>query len=284
MRWHSRIFLSGILLMLLPGIGRGQSDLCVRSLPNVPNEARAEQLRIEAAERTAREAERRGWEVKNFPVKNITNTNNPLSALCILRVEVVFQPQLRIVQIRAPKELMAEVEDAIKRLDVPPPPPEPPRVPVMKDVELTAFVIVAVDSPDPQRQPIPDSLQSVANQLKSVLPNGALYLADTVVGRGKDQSSIRVGGNTEFYSTQISIMNSNGVPYSSFGNPSGGPLVIRLNSLQASTKDVRGDTIATFSTNLDVPVGSQVVLGRVTPSKPGLVRAVMIVISGKVLD
>ena len=284
MRWPSRIFLSGILLMLLPGIGRAQSDLCVRPLPNVPNEARAEQLRIEAAERTQREIDRRGWEVKNFPVKNITISNNPLSALCILRVEVVFQPQLRLVQIRAPKELMAEVEDAIKRLDVPLPPPEPIRAPVVKDVELTAFVIVALDSPDPNRQPIPASLQSVANQLKSLLPNGTLYLEDTVVGRGKDQSSLLVGGNTDLYSTQISIMNSNGVSYAAFGNPGGGPLVIRLNGFQASTKDVRGETIAKFATNLDVPVGTQVVLGRVTPSKPSTVRAVMIVMSGKVLD
>ena len=256
----------------------------MRPLPNVPNEAKAEQLRIEAAERTQREIDRRGWEVKNFPVKNITNANNPLGALCILRVEVVFQPQLRLVQIRAPKELMAEVEEAIKKLDVPPPPPEPPRVVAMKNVELTAFVIVAVDSPDPNRQPLPDSLRPVADQLKTLLPTGNLYLADTVVGRAKDQSRIVVGGSTDFSSSQITIMNSNGVPYSSFGNPSGGPLVIRMNSFQASTRDAAGAPMASFETSLDVPVGSQVVVGRATPNRAGLVRAVVMVITAKVLD
>jgi hypothetical protein len=92
-----------VLSIALPVAGFAQSDLCVQPLPSVPNEARAEQLRIDAGERAQREGERRGWEVKMFQVKNITPANNPLGALCIFRVEVVFQSTLRMVQVRAPE-------------------------------------------------------------------------------------------------------------------------------------------------------------------------------------
>src|SRR5215471_19975404 len=149
-------------LTALPAVGFAQSDLCIQPLPSVPAEARAEQLRIDAAERTQREVERRGWEVKMFQVKNITPSNNPLGALCIFRVEVVFQSALRLVQVRAPKELMPEIEEAIKKLDVPPPPAI-----LTKGVELTGYVVVAMEPPDPQMQALPKTLEPVATQLKS---------------------------------------------------------------------------------------------------------------------
>ena len=113
--------MTALLLMLLPAMGSAQSDICIPGLPSVPNEAKAEQLRIDAAERTQREMDRRGWDVRMFTLKNAL-TNDALRALCIFRIEVVNQPALHLVQVRSPKspELMAAIEDAVKRLDVPP--------------------------------------------------------------------------------------------------------------------------------------------------------------------
>jgi hypothetical protein len=260
------VILSAVLLLALPVAGIAQSDLCVRPLPSVPNEARAEQLKIDAAERAQREIESRGWEVKMFPVKNITATNNPLSALCIFRVQVVFQPPLRLVQVRAPKELMPEIEEAIKRLDVPPPPAV-----VSKGAELTGYVVVAMEPADPQMQALPKALEPVASQLKGILPNAALYLADTFVARGVDRSNLQVMGNTSFNGS-VSIREG-----------SAGP-VIRLDNLNVNTTSANGERQANFMTSVDVPVGTLVVIGKATPQKQGPVKAVILVINGRILE
>ena len=186
MRMPGTASMTALLLLLLPAVGSAQSDLCIPSLPSVPSEAKAEQLRIDAAERAQREMDRKAWDVRMFTLKNAL-TNEALRALCIFRIEVVNQPALHLLQIRSPKspELMAAIEDAVKRLDVPPTPP-----PVSKGIELTGFVVVAMDPVDPQMLPLPAALQPVAAQLKSILPNGALALADTFVVRGVERQNL----------------------------------------------------------------------------------------------
>ena len=260
------VLLWTVLFMTIPGVGLAQSDLCVRPLPSVPNEARAEQLKIDAAERAQRAAESRGWEVKMFPVKNITPANNPLGALCIFRVEVVFQSGLRLVQVRAPKELMPEIEEAIKKLDVPPPPAV-----LTKGVELTGYVVVAMDPPDPQIQALPKTLEPVANQLKGILPNATLFLADTFVARGVDRSNLNVTGSTNFAAN------------ASIREGTGGP-VIRLDNINAFTRSANGDNQASFMTSVEVPVGTLVVIGKATPVRQGNVKAVVLVINGRILE
>jgi len=264
--FRRNVFFWMILFIIIPSAGFAQSDLCVQPLPSVPNEARAEQLRIDAAERAQREVERRGWEVKMFQVKNITPANNPLGALCIFRVEVVFQPSLRMVQVRAPKELMSEIEEAIKKLDVPPPPAI-----LTKGVELTGYVVVAMEPADPLLMPLPKTLEPVANQLKSILPNATLLLADTFIARGVDRSNLSVQGNTSLYGN-ASIREGNSGP------------VIRIDNLNVQTRNPNGESQATFQTSVEVPVGTLVVIGKATPQRQGAVKAVILVINGRILD
>ena len=164
------------------------------------------------------------WDVRMFTLKNALS-NEALRALCIFRIEVVNQPALHLVQIRSPKspELMAAIEDAVKRLDVPPTPP-----PVSKGIELTGFVVVAMDPVDPQMLPLPAALQPVAAQLKSILPNGALALADTFVVRGVERQPLSLQGNT-------TLQGSPSIRYTS------GASVIRLDNLGVQTRDTRGE-------------------------------------------
>jgi hypothetical protein len=255
-----------ILFIALPATAIAQSDLCVQPLPSVPNEARAEQLRIDAQERAQREIDRKGWDVKMFQVKNITPVNNPLGALCIFRVEVVFQSALRLVQVRAPKELMPEIEEAIKKLDVPPPPAI-----LTKGIELTGYVVVAMEPADSLLMPLPKALEPVANQLKSILPNATLLLSDTFVARGVDRSNLSVQGNTSLYGS------------SSIRDGSNGP-VIRIDNLNVQTRNPNGESQATFQTSVEVPVGTLVVIGKATPQRQGPVKAVILVINGRILD
>jgi hypothetical protein len=266
MRRLLSVFLRTSIAILLPAVVFAQSDLCVRSSEPVPTEARAEQLRIEAAERAARETERRGWDVKMFSVKN-SLSNASLQALCIFRIEVVNQSTLRVVQVRAPKELMLSVEDAIKRLDVPPPSQ------IVKSIDLTGYLLVAVEPPDPKFQPLPAILKSVGTQLANILPSSStLVLADTFVLRGLDRQSLSMSGFISF-STTASIRDGSGVS------------VVHLDRLNmiyvidgASGNQIRLDT------NVDVPPNTQVVVGKATPNRPGPIKAVVLVMTAKILD
>jgi hypothetical protein len=267
MRLAGKVLIGTFFLMLLPAVGFAQADLCIPPLPSVPAEAKAEQLRIDAAERSNREAERRAWEVRMFTVKNALS-DSALRALCIFRIEVVNQPALRLIQVRSPKspELMAAIEDAVKRLDV------PPVQLVEKGIELTGYVIVATDVVDPSTVPLGAALQPVANQLKSILPNGTLGLFDTFVVRGVDRQRLNLNGMTVFSANSATIREGSGAS------------LIRLDNLNVTVRDSRGESIASLSTSIDVPVGTQVVIGKATPSKQGPVKAVILVINGKILD
>ena len=266
----NKILSNALFLLLAPTAALAQSDLCIPALPNVPSEAKAEQLRIDAAERAQRESDRRSWEVKMFTVKNALSNDN-LRALCIFRVEVVNQPGLRLVQVRAPKELMTAVEDAVKRLDVPPQPAFQP--PPLKGIELTGYIVFAMEPRDPQLQPIPNELQPVANELKSILPSGSLVLADTFVVRGLERESVTLTGSTSF---QANLRIS---------QASSGP-VITLSGMNVNVRDASGsNNLGGFQTNVDVPVGTQVVIGKATPfNKQGPIKAVILVINGKILN
>jgi hypothetical protein len=260
MRRISNLILSGLFLVMLPALAVAQSDLCMTGYEPVPNEARAEQLRIQAAERAQRESDRRAWDVKMFSVKNVLG-DATLRALCIFRVEVINQGALHLVQVRAPKELMPAIEDAVKRLDVPSVAP--------KGVELTGYILVAMEPAGPQIQPLPAALQPVANQLKSILPNGTLGLADTFVARGVDRQSINLSGNTTFQA-RVSLREG------------GDMSVIRLDNLIVTTRETLGS--ASFQTSVDVPVGTQVVIGKATPRSDGPLKAVILVINGRILE
>ncbi len=244
------------------------ADICLSSPPpEKSDQARAEQLRLEAAERAAREANRQGWEVKMFTVKNPIEgaAFNNFKSLCIFRVEVVLQPALKLVQVRAPKELMSTIEEGIKGLDMPAPPPPPLYRP--KSVEITAHILVASSVADPKWMPVPRELQAVAEQLKGILPNDPIYLADTVVARGRESNRLSVNGDTSFQGG-INI------------RPGDKP-VIGIDNLAVQSNG------GGFSTSVEVPVGMQVVVAKAstTPTGPAATKkTLLLVLSARILD
>src|SRR6185295_12994988 len=99
MRWYSGVILS-IFIAGFAEPAMAQNDICAQGTQKESgDQARAEQLRIQAAEQSARLT----WAIRMFTVKNLESRNN-YSALCIFKIEVVLQPQLKMVQVRAPKE------------------------------------------------------------------------------------------------------------------------------------------------------------------------------------
>jgi hypothetical protein len=260
MRWYSKIILGGLLSGAFATSALAQ-DICASTNREATDLARAEQLRIQAAEQAARQ----NWEIKMFPVKNFSGgggQGSNYSALCIFRIEVVLQPRLNLVQVRAPKELMSAIGEAIKTVDVPPPPPAPVAPPyVAKSVEITAYVLVSSDTADPSWMPIPAEVQSAANQLKTLLPNNMLYLADTVVVRGTEGGDIGLEGATDFQA-KVQMTRS----YT--------PSSITLQNLRVVSNG------GTFNTTIDIPLGTQVVVGKASVNSR---KVVVLVLTAKFL-
>lgn len=259
MRWISRGLGSGLLLITVCAPAIAQSDVCISELPSYSEQSRVEAMKIEAVERAQREIERRSWEVKMFPVKNEIPTAN-LRALCIFRVEVVPQPSLKLVQVRAPKELMPAIEDALKRFDVPPP--------TRKGVEVTAYILVVADVQEAGLMPLPKELEPVQKQLKDVLPRGNLYLADTIMARGADGLTVGVNRGT-FTSDIVSLEARINIRE---GN------VVRLDNLSIQARNAK------FETSLDVPQGAQVVVGKGTSLHAKNNGVVILTMTARVLD
>jgi hypothetical protein len=250
--------MGGLLLAFLPASLAAQSNICQASAPSVPTEARIELARIQAEERSRQEMTRAGWTAAILPVKNLISTDS-LKALCIFGIEVVPQAAQRLVAVRAPKEMMPAIEEALKRLDVPPA--------AARSVEITAYVLVVSEVTDPSLMPLPAVLQPVANQLRSILPNGTLFLADTVVTRTAAGAPINTQGVTTLIAN-VSLSD-------------GTPPVVKLAGMNA-VYATQGGRVS-FSTSVDVPVGTQVVVGKSTVfGKPA--QPVVLVISAKVID
>jgi hypothetical protein len=160
-------------------------------------------------------------------------------------------PDLHILSVRAPKEIMPAIEDAIKRLDVPTP---------SKNAELTIYVIVASEQAEAANN-IPSNLQAVVNQLKNVLSYKGYHLVDTLIARGTDRRN-----------PPTSLMGTlpTGIGYNFNAR-------MRIESQQGKVPRVRLDDMnfrlqgaapaafgVSISTDVEVPRGQQVVVGKAT--------------------
>ena len=222
--------------------------------------------------------DQQNWESRIFPLKYI-DANDLRTALSMFRAEIGPRSNLGVVSVRAPKEIMPAIADAIKQLDV---------AVDRKNVELTVYVLSAGPDQDVSR-PIPQSLEAVVNQLKNVFSYKGFELLDTIVIRGSDGQATQTQGALpllpdalaqSFYTfrTQLSVRISDGK------DPS-----VRLNEMrfnvrvpirQALTGPSFSYTDASIDTDLEVPRGQQVVVGKTTVGD----RAMILVINAKVVD
>lgn len=233
------VVLAGVVALSMAPRFSAHSNICQSAMAQVPDQALVEQLRIQAEERARQEASRANWTADIFPLQYST-TLGSLDLLCVYDIEVVPEPAIRLVAIRAPKELMPAVENALKRLDAP--------VAPNKSVELTGYVVLVSDSAEAGLQPLPNSLQSVANQLGTRLGGGKLYLADTVVARGIEGEGVQILGGTNLSAEALHVRTDTGEP------------VVHVDRFRIVSSGYRAD----FEATVDVPAASQVVVGKVT--------------------
>jgi hypothetical protein len=225
-----------------------------------------ERLRIQAEERAREDAEQQNWETRIFPVKyvDLGQLNNALS---MFRAKTQISPELHVISVRAPKEIMPAIEDAIQRLDVPQP---------RKEAELTIYVIIASDQAEPSTA-IPSVLNPVINQLKGVLAYKSYRVLDTLITRGTNNGPIEattLSGTLVLSETLKPTFNFRS--RFQIENPDGKTPVLRLNDMNFSLGG-GGMNSAGISANVEIPQGQQVVVGKATLGD----KALILVMSAK---
>ena len=222
-----------------------------------------EKLRIQAEERARAEADQRNWETRIFPVRYI-DPDQLRFALSMFRAQMSANQALRLISVRAPKEIMPAIEDAIKRLDVPVPANS-------KNADLTVFVLMASDQADPGST-IPATLQPVITQLRGVLTYKSFHLIETLLARGSDDRQIRLTGSLQ--GVRSGAVEPTGYTLQGqfqIENPDGKTPILRIRGMQFSLGQVG------ISTDVEIPQGQQVIVGKATMVD----RAFILVMSAK---
>lgn len=226
-------------------------------------------------EKRASEALKKDWVTKVFEIKNANDSqiSSLRNSLGILPADIGYAGG-RFLTVRAPKEIMPAIEEAIKRLDV---------LSVTKAAELTAFVLMASNDAAASST-IPPALQPVVNQLKSVLAYKNFQLIDTLIARGSDGRAVDLTGVIMIpgapASTGYSMQGSLHINSSDEKNP-----VLQINGLIFSMRVTEQSSPGggmqirdlRISTNVDVPAGKQVVVGKTTFND----KAFILVLSAK---
>jgi len=228
----------------------------------------AERLRVELSERARQENEQRDWDTRIFQIKYV-DPGELQRALSMFRSSITYSGGgLRVLSVRAPKEIMPAIEDAIKRLDVPTP---------RMDAELTVYVLLGSDQPEAAGGGVPSALQPVVNQLKSLLSYKGYQLVDTLITRASTNRGaparlsgmLKINDNlTPTYDFQSRYQ---------FDNQDGKTPVVRLMDMQFNLRMPNPQTLVGISGDVEIPQGRQVVVGKTTMGD----RALILVMSSK---
>jgi type II secretory pathway component GspD/PulD (secretin) len=174
------------------------------------------------------------------------------------------------------------VEEAISKLDVPPLP--------TKDVEVTAYFLLAT-RPPAEGADLPPELHDVVAQLKKVLNYQSFHLLNSALIRTRDGEGASVtgmvsgGGANQPANFSLNFQDLNIIPA---GNSS----IVRIERLaffvREEERSSEGKLVAkeaptaTIQTNIDVPEGQKVVVGKTAFQLPE--NALVLVLTAKVLD
>jgi hypothetical protein len=286
---YRRVALFAVCLILIPAALFAQSgDICsklpvvesLRSLNSggasagTNSDIIVQQMRERAETQARLEKERANWVVQMIPVKYLDSATT-LKALCIFPAEIVPQTAQHLISVRAPAANMSAIADAIKRLDVPEMGP--------KSVEWTIYVLVASDQVETLR-PIPASINLVVEQVKGLLPYKQFYLLETMFGTTADGHGINLNGGVRGLSPAPGPGATGRDATYSFSAilniGSGDPASASIRVSQLNFRLSGDGPMVMIATDVDIPAGKQVVVGKSTSGD----RAYILVMSAKILN
>ena len=212
---------------------------------------------------------------------------------------MTYSRDLNLIMFVGPESAAAELEAAVKELDVPPSPGQAHR-PTAENVQIIFHLLGVTDEVPSQR--IPDPLKDVVRELKATFPYKNYRLLETAVVRsrvsqpgrpaiakayGVFPGSFPLGAGPDSYKLKVQVKGVSGAQ---------GSRIIELEQLSfeatlfveiapASEKrryPIYQDKRLSIQTNVNVPEGKTVVVGKAGAA--GANRGTFLVLTAKVVD
>ena len=211
------------------------------------------------------------------------NANQVQSLLRDFQVTIRSDDRLKTVVLSGWPDNVAQVEAAIKKLDVPPPP--------AKNIELLAYLVMASNEPQTGAEPV--DLSSAIKQMRSLFPYKSYQLLDTIWVRLRENQGIE----TEGLAPKSLKINPNYDPhYTLTANnatiSSSEPKTVRFEHLNLRlilnefSRGTSPSSVATvdvrINSSFDVREGQKVVIGKTNPT--GADSAIVLVVTAKVVE
>lgn len=198
-----------------------------------------------------------------------------------------------VVVVTGPQERVDTAEAILKQLDVPPPPPAP--VEQRKDVQVTAYLIIASPSAV-QGTPVPKDLDSAVSQVSSIFPYKSFNLFDAVVmrmveGEGRNATRGHLSGALPRGPQTFLNGGNYDLALGSVGlTPAAPANLLRLNDFGLTMRILEGvdnngkDKFQTVSvsTNIDMKEGQKIVVGKANID--GSENALIVILTAKVAE
>ena len=195
---------------------------------------------------------------------------------------------MRVLTVSGRPATVEAVEEAVKKLDVPPP--------LAKDVEITAYFLQATRYASTATE-LPPELKDVVAELKNVLNYQFFTLLNTAIIRAQDDEGASVKGSAGPVTSPADF--SLGFQRLNITNEDKGPAVHIRNleftiihrepepksetkSSDEAKESSSHTNLAAIRTNIDVPVGEKVVVGKTTFIDSG--NALVLVLTAKVMN
>jgi hypothetical protein len=218
----------------------------------------------------------RNWPVKMFQVKH-ANVHQLANVFKAFGAIINADDELKVISVRAPKEVVAAIEEAIQRLDVPQPP--------AKNIQLDAYLLIA--SVQGSSGNVPADLQPVVKQLKNIFNYQDFRLLGTLSMRVRDAENGTVSGLLPSVSANVTEPTSyrfhmNKAAITSEGKERS----VRINGLELrmgyALKGLPPHGEAQISTSVDVREGQRVVVGKANMDSAD--NALILVLTAQVVE
>ena len=217
--------------------------------------------------------------IKNGNLRGILNTVKELAPSNGMVISASDNDHLVL---SGPKETVAGFEEIIKQLDVP--------AVIKKDVETTVYMIIA-SAQSANTTPLTPDLDPAVKQLKNIFNYKGFRLLESFVLRSRDGEPGDTNGflppleslppgykiSYQFQYNEVSIDGGENARVAHFHHLK---LAIRV---PITVRDQVSPIDASIATDLDVPEGKKVVVGK-TSALEGSDGALILVISAKVVD
>jgi hypothetical protein len=218
----------------------------------------------------------RDWPVKMFQVKhaNVYQLANVFKAFGAI---INADDELKVISVRAPKEVLVAIEDALQRLDVPQPP--------ARNIQLDAHLLIA--SVQGSSGNVPADLQPVVKQLKNIFSYQDFRLLGTLSMRVRDAENGTVSGLLPPVSANVTEPTSyrfhmNKAVITSEGRER----AIRIDGLNLvlgyALKGLPPHGEAQITTSVDVRQGQKVVVGKA--NMDSVDNALILVLTAQVIE